>query len=112
MIIKISVLALYGRIFPLRWFKISIWTIGTIIVLYTIPQILTVILQCVPIRAKWTPGLDATCINFTAQLITYGVINVISDFLLLGLPLPALWSLQVSSSRRWALIFMFAVGGL
>lgn len=112
MMTKVSILALFYRIFPFKWFKVTILCLGIFIVAYTVPQMFGTIFQCVPIRAKWTPGITPKCINYVAMIITCGVINIVTDFIMLGLPIPALWSLQVSSHRKWALTFMFLIGGL
>jgi hypothetical protein len=109
---KISILALYNRIFPFRWFKLSIYGLGAFIIAYSVPQMFGTIFQCVPIHSKWTPGVVPKCINYVAMIIACGVINIITDFIMLGLPIFPLWSLQVSSHRKWALTFMFLIGGL
>jgi hypothetical protein len=109
---KISILALFNRIFPFRWFKLTIYALGAFIIAYSVPQMFGTIFQCVPIHSKWTPGVVPKCINYVAMIIACGVINIITDFIILGLPIPALWALQVSSHRKWALTFMFMIGGL
>lgn len=112
MVTKISILALFNRIFPYQWFKRTILGLGCFIVAYSIPQIFGTIFQCVPVHARWTPGTPATCIHYVGMIIACGVINIVTDFIMLGLPIPALWSLQVSSHRKWALTFMFLIGGM
>lgn len=109
---KISILCLFNRIFPFRWFRNSIIVLGVFIVAYSVPQMFGTIFQCVPVNHSWTPGVVPKCINYVAMIIACGVINIVTDFIMLGLPIPALWSLQVSSHRKWALTFMFCIGGL
>lgn len=109
---KLSILFLYHRLFPLQWFKRTVLALGIFIVCYSIPQIFGDIFQCVPIRSKWDPTVTATCIDYVRLIIACGVINIVTDFIMLALPLPVLWSLHVSEHRKWVLTFMFVIGGL
>ncbi|KAF2261281.1 hypothetical protein CC78DRAFT_419158, partial [Lojkania enalia] len=110
MITKLSILLLFDRIFPLQWFRRTNLTLGTFIVLYSVTQMFGTIFQCVPIHAKWTPGVVPKCINYVAMIISCGAINIITDFIMLVLPIPILWKLQVSQHRKWVLMLMFLMG--
>ena len=112
MMTKLSILGLFHRIFPLKWFKRAILFLAFFIVAYSITQMFGTIFQCVPIRSKWTPDITPKCINYVAMIIGFGVVNILTDFIMLAFPIPALWSLQISSHRKWALSFMFLIGGL
>jgi hypothetical protein len=109
---KVSILALFARIFSLRWFKRSILALGIFIVAYSVPQMFGTIFQCVPIHAKWTPGITPKCLDYAAMIVACGVINIITDIIMLVLPIPVLWKLQVSQHRKLALTLMFLTGGL
>ena len=85
---------------------------GVFIVVSSIPQIFISFLACVPIRAFWESDTPRTCINLEASFIVGAVINVVTDVFILILPLPVLWHLKASRSRRILLIAMFSMGGL
>ncbi|KAK7178625.1 integral membrane protein [Paraphaeosphaeria sporulosa] len=108
--IKMSILSLYNRLFPQVWFTRTSIPVAVFIVLFTITKIGGDIFQCVPISSHWTPGQHATCIEFSTLVIVHGVLNIVTDFIIVGLPLPILWQLKLTTIRKWALTFMLAVG--
>lgn len=112
--IKISILLLYRRVFPSRRLRILLIYYGVFLVIFLLAQVLSVIFQCSPVAALWDPTAypDARCDNYVPALILLAVVNVVTDLLTLAIPLPILWKLKVSSSRRWQLIAMFSLGGL
>lgn len=81
---------------------------------YGVAGILGTILQCVPLSDLWKPPSNRppACINFGTLVITMGVLNIATDIIILSLPIPLVWRLQVSKSRRWQLIIVFSLGGL
>lgn len=70
------------------------------------------VLQCVPPASQWNTSIKGKCINFTAVVIAAGVINVVTDFMILFLPMPVLWNLKVSPARKRMIMSTFALGGL
>ena len=79
---------------------------------YSTAQSLVEIFECSPIDSLWNPQVKGKCINLSAELIASSVLNVVTDFLLLVLPLPILWRLQISMERKLELIGIFLLGGL
>ena len=112
--VKFSVLLLYRRIFPNKRLKIVSLCIAGFLVTFALAQMLTVIIQCTPTAALWDPSSypDAVCDNKVPAVILCAAINAASDITILCLPLPILWHLQVSKTRRRQLIGIFLLGGL
>lgn len=79
---------------------------GVFLVIFAIAKILSVIIQCTPVAALWNPTAypDATCDSDTLALLLFGVVNAITDIIILCLPMPLLWRLHVSKTRRNQLI--------
>ena len=111
-LIKLSWLALLHRIFPAKWLLHATWAIGSLITAFTIVQIVCAVLHCVPIRALWNPQVPGRCIDLDDVFILCGSLNIATDIAILCLPMPELWKLQVSNTRRAQLTFMFLLGGL
>ncbi|MCJ1457821.1 hypothetical protein MMC28_008190 [Mycoblastus sanguinarius] len=109
--VKFSILLLYNRIFPSPKFKIVLWAVAAFVFCYTVAGISVVIFQCVPVRSDWDPSIKPRCVNLDAELIAIGVLNSITDFLILGLPVPFLWRLHSSLSHKIQLLGMFSLGG-
>ena len=110
--VKISFLYFYRRLFPHRSFKIALLANGAFITTSTIAFLFLDILQCVPPAAQWNSSIEGKCINFTAVVLAAGVINVVTDFVILILPVPVLWNLKVSTGRKIMIMGTFMLGGL
>ncbi|KAL8681228.1 MAG: hypothetical protein Q9224_006869, partial [Gallowayella concinna] len=85
---KISILLLYGRVFPKREFHAVLWGVGIFVAAFTIANVLFVIFSCRPIRAAWNPLVKGKCINTAAAILAVACLTTATDFIILGLPLP------------------------
>ncbi|CAI6341924.1 unnamed protein product [Periconia digitata] len=111
---KLSILALYHRIFSLAkgWIP-TLWGIGAFILALGIVQPLVYIFQCIPITAVWAehPPPDMKCIDFGTAIIALGVLHIITDWLLLFLPIPVVMGLHLNNRAKASICSLFAVGG-
>ncbi|MCJ1307570.1 hypothetical protein MMC25_001217 [Agyrium rufum] len=107
---KISILLFYSRIFKTPGFQLSLWITGGFIVATWLASEVSIILECLPIHALWdfTPG--AKCINLPAFFLGSGIPNILLNFVLLILPLPQIWSLQIEKYQKLALSGVFLLG--
>lgn len=108
---KISTLFLYRRIFPGRAFLRTLVGVGLLVLAYSITQMLGV-LNCKPINAAWTLRIFEHCIHSAALPIVCGSINIATDVIILSLPLPRIWKLNISKTQKAQLIVLFLLGGL
>lgn len=68
--------------------------------------------QCRPLSGVWDPTANAKCINPKGLWIVMGSLNVLTDLLLLVLPLPSLWRLQMRRRTKVQVAGIFSIGGL
>ena len=108
--IKLSILALYIRIFPIPWLRRTSIGLGIFIVCATMTKNMGDIFQCTPIATAWIPTPQTRCVNFFILVIVSGVINIVTDFIILALPVPILWNLKVNRVKKWELTWIFLVG--
>ncbi|MCJ1433258.1 hypothetical protein MMC27_002617 [Xylographa pallens] len=72
------------------------------------------IFSCNPTNAFWdfelqgTPGVS--CINFQAFYISVAVPNLLTDVLILAMPIRQVWKLQLDRRSKVALTFIFLLG--
>ncbi len=66
------------------------------------------ITECVGKAEKVARGEN--CINQYAVLICASVINVVSDLMILVIPIVAIWGLHMSKEKKIKLSTIFAVG--
>lgn len=111
MAIKLSILYFYARIFPQRWFKYALVGAGAFTCGIAISQLPVDVVQCVPIQSQWDPNVEGKCINFGAGTLAIGIANIFTDIVLFILPMPILWRLQVSASKKRMLTLVFLLGG-
>jgi len=109
--IKFSILALYHRLFPsaalFRW----ILALGALTLVYSIIQAICMGLQCVPLSKIWVPNEPGYCIKIDSIYTSMAVLNLVTDILILALPIPSLWSLKLATARKVQLYGVFALGG-
>ncbi|KAK3305421.1 uncharacterized protein B0T15DRAFT_493589 [Chaetomium strumarium] len=108
--IKFSVLVFYLRVFVndrMRLYtKLALGFVGT----WSVGNLLQVFLICRPFRRTYDPTVDGTCGNQIASFIAIGAFNIISDVMILTLPLPTVWSLKMATPAKLGLTGVFLIG--
>ena len=111
-LVKISILLLYYRIFPVRRLRISLYVVGAVVLVWWISTQITVIFECTPIYYFWTQTGTGHCIRIGRFFLSQAIPNITTDIVLLALPLPMIWNLQLPLLQRAALTHIFMLGGL
>lgn len=110
---KLSLLSLYLRIFVKRWFKVSTWAVIVLVILNWATFLLASTFQCSPVAYQWKKKIPGGhC--FDVQLF-YRMVNVpklVTDVAMLALPIPMVWQLQTSKSRKAGLMVVFLTGSV
>ncbi|KAF2234031.1 hypothetical protein EV356DRAFT_502646 [Viridothelium virens] len=108
---KLSCLLFYRRIFvPSGLMTGIIWSgVFFITVIYTVLLTMSV-LNCQPIRKRWNPSVHGVCLPDGTLAYSSGAFNVLSDIFVLLLPLPAVWRLNMSVSKRAKILAVFGLG--
>lgn len=110
---KLSLVALYYRIFSSsRKFVLWLYTIGAVQLGWGIGNFIAHWAQCIPIRGFWDPSVPHVCLNDAMLLVVGETINSLLDFMLVGLAIWIVQSLQMSSAVKLKLSVIFALGGL
>lgn len=110
---KLAVLALYMRIFTMRPYRIAVYITGGTIILNCIGGMIAHSILCAPFTFSWertTPG--GICGNNVAAYLWFSVLNVVTDVVMLVLPMPALYKLRVELAVKIGLFFTFICGSL
>lgn len=109
---KCAILLLYIRVFTtnLRKFTIAVGTIGTVVSATGITTVVGSIAQCIPVSRNWNPAVPGRCINELAFARYTAILNVSTGFLMLLLPLPMVWRLNVTVQQKVALTATFLHG--
>ena len=110
--IKVDILLLMLRVFCPSQSRLAIFIRGFIVVicLFYFSLGMSKILQCVPREKIWNPKVDGQCVNLSILLDASGMFNILSDVVLLLIPLKGLWSLKLEKRRKVGIYVIFTVG--
>ena len=110
---KLTIVLLLLRIFGVDarfrrvgWVFITTWTI------YSVIDVLLVVFECSPVRKAWEPLLPGRCIDIIHVGVASGVVNIIYDVILLIIPIPMVWRLQLAKKMKIAVTGIFMTGSL
>jgi hypothetical protein len=112
-LIKLSILAFYLRIFTDRSFKRSAYLLMGFVGAFWVTIFTATIWQCTPISYAWTGWSGETkghCINVYILTWVVSLITIFLDIAIILLPIPQLWKLSLSQRKKAQIISMFCVG--
>jgi hypothetical protein len=70
--------------------------------------------QCIPVEAQWNYTIkNAKCVSgpsFVAAAYSISVMTIISDWLYALLPIPMIWSVQMSFQTKATVAFILSLG--
>lgn len=107
-------LCFYLRIFPNRSFVYSAYLAMAFVAIPTIVFIFLQIFQCAPVSYIWEGWVDGfgkhQCINVNTLAYAAASFSIAQDFIILVLPLPLLYSLNMGSRSKAGIMIMFSLG--
>lgn len=110
---KIALLLILVRVFgPQRRVVILIHVIMGLLTVYYIAAWIIKLRICWPISYYWGGSPEGTCLNQVQVIEADSIISVISDLVILLLPLPLTWSLKMPMSKKLRVAGMLGAGGL
>jgi len=110
-LVRMSVVLFYYRIFGRnRSFKISLWITAGVLVAWWIALNVLAVLRCSPVARQWDYNIPGHCYSLFGTFLGVTIPNAFVDVLILLLPIPMLWKLQISTMKKLALIANFVLG--
>ena len=110
---KLSVLIQYLRVFPGHTVHRVCWINITFISVYGIWTFFGSIFMCNPVQYFWDRSiLNGHCFNELAFWFSNAALNIITDIITIAIPMPMLKSLNIPKRQKFALMGVFALGGL
>ena len=108
--LKCSILTLYGSIFPSKTFRLYLWIVAIFIAAWTLTSFLGAVAQCVPVAKAYDATLNGYCINYGELSLVVTICNVITDLIILAMPIPLVMKLNTSIEKKRVIIITFAAG--
>ncbi|KAM0723493.1 hypothetical protein Q7P37_000480 [Cladosporium fusiforme] len=107
---KLSLLLMYYRIFRVPYFKKMAWAVGIFVMAWVVCITFLFIFICVPVEKLWYPDIPGRCINQVATWIANAASTLLTDVIILMMPMPQLWSLQLTTREKIGLTCAFGLG--
>jgi hypothetical protein len=99
-----------ARIFCIRPFKIAAYMATALAIIWAVASILMILTICRPLQKFWNITGPGQCGDLVTALITFGVLDVTVDLIILLLPVPMVWRLQMPLVNKIGLGCIFAMG--
>jgi hypothetical protein len=107
---KLSVLFMYMTVISVRKMIIACRIVGFVIILWNLGGVLGALLLCRPFALNWDKTLEGTCGDNRLFYMWLGAINVVAEAVVLLLPVPFLYQLQLKRAKKIIVIGLFSIG--
>ena len=110
---KLAILLLYLRVFTaqMRSFTVALVLVGVVVIAAGVANTIAAILQCSPVPYAWDKTIDGgKCINDLAFARFMAIPNVVDGFVMLVMPIPLVWRLDLEIQQKVALTATFLHG--
>ncbi|UNI24266.1 hypothetical protein JDV02_010029 [Purpureocillium takamizusanense] len=110
-LVKCCILLLYLRLFRIvRWFRWACWVLLAAAIMYCTASVAVTIFQCRPLIRAFDKTVPGTCINTAKFWYANAGFSIATDVIILLLPMPLVWKLEVPIAQKVALMAVFAIG--
>lgn len=108
---KLSILTLYVHIFATKPFKIATWIIMGCVLIYGVAFMIYFFTNCRPLAYTWDHTiLGGHCSKIANEEISSVSVNMGIDTAIVILPMPVVWRLQMPTSKKFGVSFLFSLG--
>ncbi|KAJ4386631.1 hypothetical protein N0V93_009529 [Gnomoniopsis smithogilvyi] len=90
--------------------KVFYIVLMAVIAAWQIGQVFIQIFACNPVAKSWDMSIEGTCQPISVMRNMNASANIVSDFMILLLPLPIIWRLELPLRQRLALGGIFCLG--
>ncbi|KAI4704252.1 hypothetical protein J4E81_001317 [Alternaria sp. BMP 2799] len=110
---KLSFLCLYLNLSPARGFRAGVYFTIFVVVGSCVGIVISLLAACKPFAKNIDVSVtEGQCLNKAALYIATGVLNIITDIMVIILPIPMVLRLQMSRERKIMVIGIFSVGSM
>ena len=110
---KLAILAIYLRIFTQKPHKIVCYVVAGLLIANWIGSTVAGFLTCAPFKYLWDKTIPGGyCFDINSYFRWASLVNIITDVIMLILPLPVIWKIQTTTNIKIGLTITFATGSL
>ncbi|KAI9679254.1 MAG: hypothetical protein M1817_005273 [Caeruleum heppii] len=113
LVIQCSFLLFYRRVFTFQnpRFKLAVIVVGAFALACWVAIFISTLFHCLPIAYNWDKSIPGQCVNPNALFISALALNLFTDILIVLLPIPMIWRIQISRAEKIAVSSAFLLGG-
>lgn len=108
---RIAILLFYLRINPAKSFRYGTFAVIWMTTASMLIYVCIILFQCHPVKKLWFPLTPGTCLVLNPVYLSIPIVSVTLDLLILALPIPMVYHLQVSRRTKLLLMGIFALSG-
>lgn len=107
---KLSVLLMYTTLIPMPSMIRNARIIGALIICWNVGDILVGFLICRPLAKNWDFTIEGTCGSQPNFYFAMGIVNLVTDAILIALPIPYLLRLTLAARKKVLAIALLSIG--
>ncbi|KAK6825592.1 hypothetical protein PG987_013086 [Apiospora arundinis] len=107
---KLSLSVYYLRLSPSIWYRRSVCAVINLLVVYSFILACALIFSCSPISKVWHTDVPGACLDRSALYTAVAVMDILTNAILLVLPIPMVYGLPMPIKRRVCAAGIFAIG--
>ena len=110
---KMYMLCLYLRLFTHKALRMSCYVLMGFVAAIWVSYIIASATKCTPFAYQWDKTIPGgQCVNIEAYYQSTSVPNIVTDLIILVLPVPTVLKLQASPLRKIGLLMVFLAGSM
>lgn len=110
---KLSLLALYYRVFCFGYFKRACWVVAVLVLVWALAATISLFLLCIPLAKYWDTTIPGHCMEYAPVRLANSLATIVTDVLILCLPIPQIWGLHgLRGAEKLGLTILFTLGFL
>ncbi|KAJ5089758.1 hypothetical protein N7532_008442 [Penicillium argentinense] len=110
--VKLSILALYKRIFSSKKMNYAVNIMASFVIVWVIGNWIAGTVNCLPVAKFWDQSLEGACMGIAEFSYGQQIPNIVSDAIILIMPIKVVWSLSIPKSQKILLSGVFFIGVL
>jgi hypothetical protein len=110
---KLSFLFFYLNLDPGQGLRTGVYLTMLVVIGSSVGIVISLLAACSPFARNFdVTVVGGRCLNKTPLYMAIGVLNIITDIMVLVLPIPMVMGLRLAKSRKIMLILLFSVGSM
>ncbi|KAK5630495.1 hypothetical protein RRF57_006210 [Xylaria bambusicola] len=109
-LLKLSILHFYSVLFPERSFRRLVYVAMSFCIVFWFGSFFGTVFLCDPPQKKWFSNLPGHCKDAITMYVSIVAGDLITDLIIIALPMPTLWRLHLAMSVKVPILLAFGLG--